>query len=96
MVGRDDGDTEKRSSGMSVDGTVREVLQHAMYVVEVDGGQRVTAHVGGMLKTTLIRLTPGDRVTVALSPYDLSRGRITRRHGSTRGNSGGTKGSTFG
>jgi translation initiation factor IF-1 len=80
---QDDTDAEQRRSGLTVEGVVREVLLHAMFVVELDGGQRVTAHVGGTLKTTLIRLVPGDRVTVALSPYDLSRGRITKRLGPT-------------
>jgi translation initiation factor IF-1 len=72
--------TERRPAALSVEGIVREALPHAMFTVELDGGQVVTAHISGSLKTTLIRLVPRDRVTVELSPYDLSRGRITRRH----------------
>lgn len=64
----------------AAEGTVREAMPHAMFLVELDNGLRVTAHVAGSLKTTLVRLVPGDRVAVELSPYDPSRGRITRRH----------------
>jgi len=78
-------DVDGRSGGnrgapKSVEGTVREALQHAMFIVQLDSGQRVTAHIGGALKTTLVRLVPGDLVTVELSPYDLSRGRIVRKN----------------
>jgi translation initiation factor IF-1 len=75
---------EGRSTRLTVEGTVREALPHAMYTVELDNGQRVTTHVAGSLKPVLIRLVPGDRVTIDLSPYDLSRGRITRRHTAPR------------
>jgi len=50
-----------------------------MYSVQLDDGQRITAHIAGIDRTRLIRVVPGDRVTLELSPYDLSRGRITER-----------------
>jgi translation initiation factor IF-1 len=74
---------ERRSARLSVEGIVQEALPHAMFTVELDGGQLVTTHISGALKPTLVRLVPGDRVTVELSPYDLSRGRISRRHPAT-------------
>jgi translation initiation factor IF-1 len=51
-----------------------------MYLIQLENGEQVTAHIGGELKTTLVRLVPGDAVTVELSPYDLSRGRIVRKN----------------
>jgi translation initiation factor IF-1 len=63
-----------------MEGTVRESLPHDMFTVQLDGGQLITTHIGGALKPILVRLVPGDRVSVELSPYDLSRGRITHRH----------------
>jgi translation initiation factor IF-1 len=59
---------------------VVEALPNAMFAVELDDGQRITTHISGTVRTRLIRVVPGDRVTVELSPYDLSRGRITQRH----------------
>ncbi len=79
MRGNEAGGTG-RSTGRTVEGTVREAMQHAMYAVELEDGTRVLTHIAGTLQPTLVRLVPGDRVTVQLSPYDLSRGRITRRH----------------
>jgi translation initiation factor IF-1 len=74
-----DGQSE-REKPRSVQGTVREALQHAMFTIQLESGDQVTAHIGGELKTTLVRLVPGDTVTVELSPYDLSRGRIVRKN----------------
>lgn len=71
---------ERREDALAVQGTVAEALPNAMYAVQLDNGQRVTAHIAGMDRTRLIRVVPGDRVTLELSPYDLSRGRITERH----------------
>jgi translation initiation factor IF-1 len=64
---------------ISVEGKVVEALPNAMFRVELDSGQRVLAHVSGKMRMNFIRILPGDRVTVELSPYDLSRGRITFR-----------------
>jgi translation initiation factor IF-1 len=63
-----------------VEGTIREALPNAMYAVELDNGRRILTHVAGAMQTRTVRVLPGDRVTVELSPYDPKRGRITRRH----------------
>jgi translation initiation factor IF-1 len=65
---------------LAVDGKVTEALPNAMFTVELDGGQRVLGHLAGKMRKNYIRVLPGDRVTVELSPYDLTRGRITFRH----------------
>jgi len=64
---------------IEVEGKVIEALPNAMFRVELDNGHRVLAHVAGKLRIHFIRILPGDRVRVELSPYDLSRGRITYR-----------------
>jgi translation initiation factor IF-1 len=65
---------------ISVDGKVVEALPNAMFTVELDNGHNVLSHLAGKMRTNYIRVLPGDRVTVELSPYDLTRGRITYRH----------------
>ena len=60
-------------------GTVVEKLPNAMFQVELENGHQVLAHIGGKLRTNFIRILPGDQVKVALSPYDLTKGRITWR-----------------
>ncbi|AIS53168.1 translation initiation factor IF-1 [Thermoanaerobacter kivui] len=64
---------------IEVEGTVVEALPNAMFQVQLDNGHKVLAHVSGKLRMNFIRILPGDRVTVELSPYDLSRGRIVWR-----------------
>jgi len=64
---------------IEVEGKVIEALPNAMFRVELDNGHRVLAHVAGKLRIHFIRILPGDRVRVELSPYDLTRGRITYR-----------------
>jgi len=64
---------------VSVEGKVVEALPNAMFRVELDSGHKVLAHVSGKIRMHFIRILPGDRVTVELSPYDLTRGRITFR-----------------
>ena len=61
------------------EGTVIEALPNAMFQVEFENGHRVLAHISGKLKMNFIRILPGDKVTVELSPYDLTKGRITWR-----------------
>ena len=61
------------------EGTVIEALPNAMFRVEVDGGHEVLAYVSGKMRTRFIRILPGDKVKLELSPYDLSKGRITYR-----------------
>ncbi|MFH0801498.1 MAG: translation initiation factor IF-1 [bacterium] len=65
---------------IEVEGTVIEALPNAMFRVELANGHKVLAHVSGKIRMNFIRILPGDRVTVELSPYDLSRGRITYRY----------------
>ena len=60
-------------------GTIIETLPNAMFRVELENGHRVLAHISGKMRMHYIKILPGDRVTVELSPYDLSRGRITYR-----------------
>ncbi|MCL6450382.1 MAG: translation initiation factor IF-1 [Acetobacteraceae bacterium] len=65
---------------IEVEGTVVEPLPNAMFRVELDNGHKVLAHVSGRIRMHFIRILPGDRVTVELSPYDLTRGRIVYRY----------------
>jgi len=65
---------------ITVDGRVVDALPNAMFRVELENGHTVLSHLGGKMRTNYIRVLPGDRVTVELSPYDLTRGRITYRH----------------
>lgn len=68
-----------KTDAISVEGTVTETLPNAMFRVELEGGHKVLAHISGKMRMHYIKILPGDRVTVELSPYDLSRGRITYR-----------------
>jgi translation initiation factor IF-1 len=61
------------------DGTITEALSNAMFRVELENGHIVTAHISGKMRMHYIRILPGDKVTVDLTPYDLSRARITFR-----------------
>ena len=65
---------------IEVEGRVLEPLPNAMFRVELANGHKVLAHVSGKIRMNFIRILPGDRVTVELSPYDLTRGRITYRY----------------
>ena len=64
---------------IEVEGTVLETLPNAIFKVELENGHVVLAHVSGKIRMNFIRILPGDKVTVELSPYDLNRGRITYR-----------------
>ena len=68
-----------KGEAIEVEGKVIEPLPNAMFRVELDNGHIVLAHISGKMRKFYIRILPGDRVTVELSPYDLSRGRITYR-----------------
>ncbi len=63
-----------------IEGVVNETLPNAMFRVEIEGGHEVLAHVSGKMRMHYIRILPGDKVTMELSPYDLTRGRIILRH----------------
>jgi translation initiation factor IF-1 len=68
-----------KGDSIQVEGTVVETLPNAMFRVELDNGHRVLAHISGKMRMHYIRILPGDKVTVELSPYDLTRGRIVYR-----------------
>ncbi|OQY50522.1 MAG: translation initiation factor IF-1 [Desulfobacteraceae bacterium 4572_89] len=65
---------------IKVDGTVLETLPNAMFKVELENKHVLLAHISGKMRMHFIKIIPGDRVTVEISPYDLSRGRITYRY----------------
>ena len=69
-----------KEEGIQVEGTVIEPLPNAMFRVELDNGHRVLAHISGKMRMHYIRILPGDRVLVELSPYDLTRGRVVYRY----------------
>ena len=68
-----------KKEAIEVEGTVLEALPNAMFRVELPNGHAVLAHISGKIRVHYIRILPGDRVLVELSPYDLNRGRITYR-----------------
>lgn len=69
----------KKKDAIEVEGKVVEPLPNAMFRVELENGHEVLAHISGKIRLNFIRILPGDRVLVELSPYDLKRGRITYR-----------------
>ena len=71
---------KKREDSIEVEGTVVEPLPNAMFRVELESGHKVLAHISGKMRMHFIRILPGDKVVVELSPYDLTRGRITYRY----------------
>ena len=68
-----------KQDAIEVEGTVVEALPNAMFQVKLENGHVVMAHISGKIRMNFIRILPGDRVTVELTPYDLKRGRITYR-----------------
>lgn len=64
---------------IEVEGVVVEALPNTIFIVELANGHRITSHISGKLRMNYIRILPGDKVTVELSPYDLTKGRITWR-----------------
>ena len=69
-----------KEDSIEVQATVLETLPNAMFKVELDNKHRVLAHISGRMRKNFIKVLPGDKVTVELSPYDLTKGRITYRH----------------
>lgn len=69
-----------KEDNIEVEGTVMKVLPATMYRVELENGHEILAHISGKMRKHFIRITAGDRVTIAMSPYDLTKGRITYRH----------------
>ena len=70
----------KKDGAIEIEGRVIEPLPNAMFRVELENGHKVLAHISGKMRMHYIRILPGDRVQVELTPYDLSRGRITYRY----------------
>lgn len=68
-----------KEEAIEVEGTVVEALPNAMFRVELDNGHRILAYISGKMRKYFIKIVPGDKVTVEVSPYDLIRGRITYR-----------------
>ena len=68
-----------KEGSIEVDGVVQEALPNAMFRVELENGHKVLAHISGKLRMNYIRILPGDKVTLELSPYDLTKGRIVWR-----------------
>ncbi len=68
-----------KEENIRVDAVVRESMPNATFRVEIEGGHQVLAHISGKMRMHFIRILPGDRVTLEMSPYDLSRGRIVHR-----------------
>ncbi|NOZ62908.1 MAG: translation initiation factor IF-1 [Calditrichaeota bacterium] len=69
-----------KEEAVKVDGTIVETLPNASFKVELENGHQVLAHISGKMRMHFIKILPGDKVTVELSPYDLTRGRITYRY----------------
>jgi translation initiation factor IF-1 len=78
MAKKDSG--PQKEEAIEVEGKVLETLPNAMFKVEIPGGHTVLAHIGGKMRQRYIRVSEGDQVRVELSPYDLTRGRITWRY----------------
>ncbi len=70
----------KKDGAIEIEGTVAEALPNAMFRVELTNGHKILAHISGKMRKNYIRILQGDRVAVELSPYDLTRGRITYRY----------------
>jgi len=68
-----------KEDSIRVEATVKEALPNAMFRVELSGGHKVLAHVSGKMRMHFIRILPGDKVTLEISPYDLTKGRIVYR-----------------
>jgi translation initiation factor IF-1 len=68
-----------KEDNIEVQGTIVETLPNAMFRVELENGQIILAYVSGKMRMNFIKILPGDKVTIELSPYDLSKGRITYR-----------------
>ncbi|MEO2169712.1 MAG: translation initiation factor IF-1 [Deltaproteobacteria bacterium] len=68
-----------KGDAIEVNGTVQEALPNAMFRVSLENGHKMIAHISGKMRKHYIKILPGDKVTVELSPYDLTRGRITYR-----------------
>jgi translation initiation factor IF-1 len=85
---------KKKDDVIRIDGIVKKAYPNAMFDVEVEGGHTVLGHISGKMRVNYIRILPGDRVAIELSPYDLTRGRIVLRYKNERAPSGSGAGPT--
>ena len=69
-----------KQSNIELDGTIKQALSNAMFRVELENGHTITAHISGKMRKYYIKLLPGDKVKLEMSPYDLTKGRITYRY----------------
>ena len=69
-----------KQANIELDGTIRQALSNAMFRVELENGHEILAHISGKMRQFNIRILAGDAVTVEMTPYDLTKGRITYRH----------------
>jgi translation initiation factor IF-1 len=69
-----------KQSSIEQDGVITEALSNAMFRVELENGHIITAHISGKMRMNYIKILPGDRVKIEMSPYDLTKGRITYRY----------------
>ena len=69
-----------KQSSIEQDGTIREALSNAMFRFELENGHEIIAHISGKMRMHYIKILPGDRVKLEMSPYDLTKGRITYRY----------------
>ncbi len=69
-----------KQSSIEQDGTIKEALSNAMFRVELENGHVIIAHISGKMRMNYIKILPGDRVKVEISPYDLTKGRISYRY----------------
>lgn len=75
---------KKKEDIIRIDGVVKEAYPNAMFRIELEGGHTILGHISGKMRVHYIRLLPGDRVAVEISPYDLTRGRIVLRYKNER------------
>jgi translation initiation factor IF-1 len=73
-------DSDQKEAAVVMDAVVSQALPNAMFEVELEGGHKLIAYAAGRMRRYFIRITPGDRIRVELSPYDLTRGRIVYRY----------------
>ena len=69
-----------KQASIEQDGTIKEALSNAMFLVELENGHEIVAHISGKMRMNYIKILPGDKVKLEMSPYDLSKGRITYRY----------------
>lgn len=69
-----------KQASLEQDGTIAEALSNAMFRVELENGHEIIAHISGKMRMNYIKILPGDKVRVEMSPYDLTKGRITYRY----------------